>query len=376
VKGDVSAVLIVAGLLVSVAGCSSGPREPSPRVDTPAMEASDDPSTTGEPPSVSVAVRRLENNPIIKPGMDDRMGSNIQGPSLIRVPDWLPDPLGRYYHYFADHKGSYIRLAFANRLEGPWTVHTPGSLQVEQSHFRVQPAEIPAEIPEIDLAGFARGPVDGVPAPIESATKPHIASPDVHVRGDRREIVMYFHGLEGFRVQFTRGATSKNGIDFTAGEERLGYSYMRAFDHEDQWYAMSMPGVFYRSKDGLSGFEEGPRLFSRAMRHSALLKRGNDLLVFWTRVGDTPEHILLSTIDLSGDWSAWRASEPVSVLFPEEDWEGGDVPLEASVRDAINARVRQLRDPAIFVDGDQVYLLYAVAGEAGIAIAEIEISGP
>ena len=34
-------------------------------------------------------------------------------------------------------------------------------------------------------------------------------------------------------------------------------------------------------------------------------------------------------------------------------------------------RVRQLRDPGIFVDEDGLFLLYSVAGEAGIAIAEI-----
>ena len=55
-------------------------------------------------------------------------GANIEGPSLIRAPDWLPGRLGRYYLYFADHKGDYIRLAYANRLKGPWTVHAPGSL--------------------------------------------------------------------------------------------------------------------------------------------------------------------------------------------------------------------------------------------------------
>jgi len=364
-------VLVIAGLLV---GCGPAPQEKVHQGDSLTPQLSEEPSTTGEPPRVTVSVRRLENNPIIRPGMDDRLGTNIQGPSLIRVPDWLPDPLGRYYLYFADHKGSYIRLAYADRLEGPWTVYRPGSLQIEQSHFRTEPAEIPEEIPETVLAGYAEGPVEGVPAPLDSATRPHIASPDVHVREDRREIVMYFHGLEGFRDQFTRAATSTNGIDFIAAEERLGYSYMRVFEHDDQWCAMSMPGVFYRSENGLSAFVEGPRLFSSDMRHGALLKRGDDLLVFWTRVGDIPEHILLSTIDVSGPWSTWRASEPVNVLLPEEDWEGGDLPLEASVRDAINLRVRQLRDPAIFVDGDQVYLLYAVAGEAGIAIAEIVIS--
>ena len=31
----------------------------------------------------------------------------------------------------------------------------------------------------------------------------------------------------------------------------------------------------------------------------------------------------------------------------------------------------QLRDPAIREEGDEVYLLYSVAGEAGIAIVEL-----
>jgi hypothetical protein len=34
-------------------------------------------------------------------------------------------------------------------------------------------------------------------------------------------------------------------------------------------------------------------------------------------------------------------------------------------------RVRQLRDPALFEEEGRTYLLYSVAGESGIAIAEI-----
>jgi len=83
------------------------------------------------------------------------------------------------------------------------------------------------------------------------------------------------------------------------------------------------------------------------MRHSALLKRGDLLYVFWSRVGDTPAHILLSKVDITGNWSTRSASEPVSVLFPEELWEGADRPSAPSVRDTINVRVNQLRDPAI-----------------------------
>ena len=34
----------------------------------------------------------------------------------------------------------------------------------------------------------------------------------------------------------------------------------------------------------------------------------------------------------------------------------------------------QLRDPAIYEEDGRVYLLYAVAGERGIALAEVHVS--
>ena len=47
--------------------------------------------------SLSITVERLGSGPIITPEMDSRMGGNIQGPSLIKVPDWVENPLGEYY---------------------------------------------------------------------------------------------------------------------------------------------------------------------------------------------------------------------------------------------------------------------------------------
>jgi hypothetical protein len=122
----------------------------------------------------------------------------------------------------------------------------------------------------------------------------------------------------------------------------------------------------------LSGFEEGPLLFNSDMRHLGLLKRGATLYVFWTQVGHVPERILMSTIELSGDWRTWRESAPIEVLRPERDWEGADAPLVPSVRSVAYGHVNQLRDPAIFEEGGRVFLLYAVAGESGIAIAEVQ----
>ena len=319
--------------------------------------------------SPAVEVTRLGDGPIIGPDLDPSLGENIQGPSLIRVPDWIEGALGRYYLYFADHKGSYIRLAYADDLLGPWRIHVPGSLQIERSHFPTEPPEVTEEQAaefraRVEAAGLSHDV-------IKEMTTPHIASPDVHVDDEARRIVMYFHGLEGRGHQVTRVATSTNGIDFEAQPQILGRSYLRTFDHDGMTYAMAMPGQFYRSRDGFTDFEEGPLLFNRDMRHAALLVRGEILHVFWTQVGHAPESILWSTIPITGDWSSWQASEPVEVLRPEYPWEGADAPLEPSVRSTAYGHVNQLRDPAIYVEDERTYLLYAVAGESGIALAEV-----
>jgi len=44
--------------------------------------------------------------------------------------------------------------------------------------------------------------------------------------------------------------------------------------------------------------------------------------VFWSQVGDVPERILMSTIDLSVDWREWRETESRDVLCPERPWKG------------------------------------------------------
>jgi hypothetical protein len=324
-----------------------------------------------------IRVTRLIDAPIIAPESHPGVGENIQGPSLIRVPEWVRQPLGRYYLYFADHKGSYIRLAYSDDLLGPWKIHPPGSLRIEKSHFLTRP-------PPVDEAALAQAAARRLQSPgpsrlphsfIKEFSAPHIASPDAHVDHAKKRIVMYFHGLEGFADQKSRVAVSRNGIDFDAEPPVLGKTYLRAFNHDGAVYAIAMPGQVYRSADGMSGFAEGPLLFNPNMRHCALLKRGERLYVFWTQVGHAPERILLSAIDLSVPWTRWRETEAVEVLRPERSWEGADLPLEPSLGSVAYGPVNQLRDPAIYEEDGRVYLLYSVAGEAGIAIAELHLGG-
>jgi hypothetical protein len=306
-----------------------------------------------------VRVERLEGNPIICPAMlPGSDGNNINGPSLIQLPAWIEKPLGRFYLYFAHHKGTYIRLAYADHLGGPWTVYEPGTLHLESTACAA-----------IDNPVAARGK--------------HVASPDVHVDDEAREIRMYFHGpvhasgppeRESSYKQFSLVATSKDGLHFEARPERLGNPYFRAFRWDGAWYALGMPGVFYRSADGLREFIEGPTLFTADMRHSAVRVDGSTLQVFYSVVGENPERILLSTIDLTRPWLDWKASEPRVVLEPQFEWEGAALPARPSVRGIARGPVRELRDPGIFDHAGRTYLLYSVAGESGIGIADLLLS--
>jgi hypothetical protein len=281
---------------------------------------------------------RFETNPIIRPNMDERIGGNINGPSLIRVPAWIPSPLGKYYLYFAHHQGTYIRLAFADELEGPWRLHGPGVLDLSDSFFGS-----------------------------------HIASPDVHVIEDSREIRMYYHGccIPEPPHQVTRLATSGDGLRFTAHPDTLGSSYWRAFRWNEYWYTLEMPGIFRRSANGLSDFEEGPTLFTANMRHSAVQVNDDTLNVYYSDAHDCPERILWTSIHLDPDWHKWQAGTPATLLAPETEYEGADCPVEPSERGSVHHPVHQLRDPCIFEDEGKKYLLYSVAGEYGIAIGEL-----
>ena len=320
-----------------------------------------------------ISADRIFDKPIVYPGLDPTIGNNIQGPSAIRVPDWVDNKLGEYYLYFADHKGTYIRLAYADQLQGSWTIYKPGSLQLRQSHFLIEKPEVTDDEVNSWLLQRSKGSQRGVSHDATTEmTTPHIASPDVHVDEDAKQIVMYFHGLESAGNQLSRVATSIDGIEFQAQPQVLGRTYMRVFKYGGATYALAMPGQLYRSTDGYHGFETGPMLFNPDMRHSSVLVRDDILWVFWTQVGDVPERILFSTIQLRGNWNDWIESEPIELMRPERAWEGADAPLVESIRSTAYGHVNQLRDPAIFEEGDRLYLFYAVAGEEGIGLAEIK----
>ena len=295
-------------------------------------------------------VVRLKKNPIISPDMlegDD--GANINGPSLIEVPSWVPNAMGRFYLYFAHHKGQYIRMAYSNSIEGPWSVYSKGTL------------------------GLGQCP----------QCRDHIASPDVHVDEIAKKIRMYFHGVhQQTGRQLTFIAESQDGLSFEVLPNPIANFYFRAVRWRDLWIGMSKGGHVYLSKDPLGPFKMLSKpAFSMSnalanasgdVRHVALSVECNTLNVFFSRIGDRPERILHGTIDLTKPLNKWVISKFKEILRPLEAWEGAHQPLEFSTSGQSPFPENALRDPAFFHLNGIKYLLYTVMGEMGIAIVRLD----
>ena len=185
-------------------------------------------------------VNRLTQNPLITVASSPTLGGNVNGPTVIRVPDWIERPLGRYYMYFGNHMGEFVRLAYANDPAGPWKIHEPGVLHVKDTAFyRPQP-----DPPEA-LADFYT----------------HVASPELFVDTPNQRIVMWFHGwwtngerwpsaLTEARAwarqkqygQFTQAADSKDGLRFTVHTPITKQSYLRIFPYRGFFTACHASG--------------------------------------------------------------------------------------------------------------------------------------
>ncbi len=297
------------------------------------------------------------------PGED---GLNINGPAVIRAPAWLKDAPGKYLMYFAHHTGEYIRLAYAEKLTGPWKVYEGGIFHIRD------------------------GAENGL-----SWNPSHIASPEIFVDEAKREIRMYFHTPVTPAPKFddpdydkkvlrekqeTFLAVSTDGIHFRTNGMALGDHYMRVIPSENGgMWGFSRLGQLNFSHNGLWRFqklspgpiEKAPVTFAQ-MRHPSLLPVEGGVLMFYSKIADTPESILVTRISMKGeDWTEWKAEPPKLVLTVEEPWEGADLPRTPGKFGSSAREERGLRDPYVIVDEGKMYLFYTVKGEKGIALAEL-----
>ncbi|MCL2122822.1 MAG: hypothetical protein FWH34_01900 [Desulfovibrionaceae bacterium] len=305
-------------------------------------------------------VERFKENPIITPYLMGNLEENINNPTLVRVPDWAGAKLGRYYLYFSHHEGTYLRLAYADDLRGPWKIHVPGVLSCASLPWRPD----------------------------------HIASPDVIIDEESKQFLMYFHTPTapmiksdhpnyyrlGLTVpQRTFLALSSDGLHFVLDSEKeLTQFYLRVWRRKDHWYGLARAAVpLYRSRDGRT-FEEIPGPFSRHpeefrhIRHVAVMHDEDILTVFYSRLYDAPESIFMVRLAMTDNWIDWEIKEsPRLVLAPETGYEGVHLPLVPSQLGSTRGFENALRDPYVFRENGRLYLLYCVLAERGIAIAEM-----
>ena len=330
--------------------------------------------------SFAVRATRVVDAPMVTEALlSGDEGESINGPSLLRVPDWVPNPLGRYYLYFAHHDGKYIRMAYADQIEGPWKLREGGVLSLDAQTV---------------IAG-------------------HVASPHVVIDEASRRFHLFYHGnnprkgemkiggdVEG--GQLTGVAVSSDGVNFTSLDRVVGPAYLQVFEHRGRWFALNHSGVLreapkigepfapvgkiigseildavdpaLRGEPGAVPAENRPTKgpFRYAMRHVGVDTWGDRLVVYFSCVGHRPERILCTVVDLAGAPENWRARGVYEVLQPERPWEGADLPLAYSRGGISTNRVRELRDPAVFREGGRAWLLYSIAGEHGLGLASLD----
>jgi hypothetical protein len=268
---------------------------------------------------------------------------NINGASLIKIPDWVKNPLGKYYLYFASHSGKYIRLAYSDMLTGPYKIYKEGTLKLNQTNC-----------------------------------KTHIASPDIHIDNDKHKILMYYHGdTETGQKSFL--GCSDDGIDFIVDNKVLGEFYFRVFNYKNKIYSIAKnkneDSVIYQSDSYYGEFKKIFNILPNS-RHTAVYLKDDYLFIFYTLVGDAPELIYYCKLKISDNIEDWDVISNHILTPPQFKFEGADSQLIPSNFGSATHRygemnLNELRDPCIFEENGGVYILYTFNGEAGIALGRL-----
>ena len=335
-------------------------------------------------------IRLNRSNPIIFRNMfpsnrRSSQGDNIDGPSMIRVPNFVQNRANsnaRYYLYFGHHDGDYIRMAWSRDPDRGFNLYRAGASVGTRGVL---------DNNNTNITNVGRG---------IQLRRNHLASPDAHVDITNNRITLFFHHGGPYRFngrdtnsQRTFVVESRDGLSFRRGDIRpfqLGPSYFKVFERNNRYFAVhndggpnvapnnlfSVPGNYYngntlptlwprRSAGNMLNISG-----SRRVRHSGVLTQGNNLRHFYSVRGDSPERIYFTNVSISSsNANNWRGNYPGrEVLRAVGGWEEGQRSPSPSVGGA-QTNVNQLRDPDIFQDNDgSLYMYYSGAGEEGIGV--------
>jgi hypothetical protein len=197
-------------------------------------------------------------------------------PSVIRVPEWIPSnqrpsASANYYMYYGSHTDDYIRMRWAETLDGPWSTFNLGGTY--NGHDR-------------------RGVFDTDSDPTRD-NYDHVFAPDVHVDNVNQRIIMYYHGKnQGPSYDLPSGtriwrrhdnfvATSQYGLNFndpveaggetghgpvshtTEGVTReviIGPDYQHVFEYKGGFYSVSKRGTLQKAPNPADPWAPHPTL--------------------------------------------------------------------------------------------------------------------
>jgi hypothetical protein len=260
-------------------------------------------------------IKRLVDKPLISNDSNPELGGNINGPTVIKVPEWVSAPLGRYYIYFAHHQGQYIRMAYADDILGPYTIYDGEVLTV-----------------------------------VDTPYCGHIASPEIVIDDENRKIIMFYHGCgltdksQALSGQCTTYSESKDGLFFVSDNLYLVPSYLRVVKIGDNYFGSTggPDRPVYNFKNSFRAipekiahiciksepfckFDNGESIdVNYRMRHLCFDLESEDCLwIYYSNVCDEPERIKRVCVNPE-DWSAEFYEE---VLRPELEHEGVNEPL-------------------------------------------------
>ncbi len=280
---------------------------------------------------------------------------NICNPTCIELPKWCTNRLGKYYLYYADHKGKFIKLACSNNLFGNW-------INVNK---KIAP-----------IADF------------KNAVN-HIASPDIYIDNINKKIYLFTHSHSNEKIgQWTFLSVSSDGINFKQMSTKcLAPFYLRVFKFKNYFYGISKGGNLWRTKKITNKFKNHQNLFNKklnkeflhnkpgSIRHVGILIKKNKLYCFYTKIGDMPERIYYSWLSLSNNYKKWMLQKEHELLRPTREFEGKKLKLRPSKPGNSTLFENAVRDPYLFENNKKIYLFYSVKGEFGLAIAELKFYG-
>ena len=332
---------------------------------------------------ISCVFMRVDPSP--KSGCDH---GNIMTPSLISIPQWLRQEVDifknqSYLGFYSQHStptGHDERVG-ANRTLGLFVIDDLVGSWSDVSHLL-----------KVDAKSVACDSVHG---------------PDVQVDSVNRRLVMYVHGHGCLMTSGRR--TAKQPTFKLESTDGLFWQPSRQTQHDESSQHTSLPLVlgdlfytryfsmndnvfiFAKSQEDPLGYltvvcskslsitnQQRVRLL-KGVRHFSIHRVLDVLFIFFTLITDSPERIMLGTIDLTKPCLEWAIFPGPIILQPELHYEHGGVAVSPSKAGSAGCKVKhELRDPFFFAKDTTEsvlsgWLLYVVKGEGGIALSKVEL---